>query len=229
MPAAGLVAGALGAGSTGAAIASGVATIGGAALSASSARRASNAQQASADAAVAEQRRQFDLARSDQAPWLEAGRNALTRLQDPNAFTADPGYNFARSEGMRGIERSAAARGGATGGNALRALSQFNSGLADQTYGNWWNRQAGLAGVGQASASNLGALGANTAGNIGNALMAGGDARASGIAAQGNAIGGALSSLANLYQYTRPSGQSQPNFGTPPSWGYRTPPIWGGN
>ena len=206
-----------------------IGTLGGAAISASSARSASRAQQASADAAVGEQRRQFDLARSDQAPWLEAGRNALTRLQDPNAFTADPGYNFARTEGMRGIERSAAARGGATGGNALRALSQFNSGLADQTYGNWWNRQAGLAGVGQASASNLASLGANTAGNIGNALMAGGDARASGIAAQGNAIGGALSGLANLYQYTRPSGQSQPNFGTPPSWGYRTPPIWGGN
>jgi hypothetical protein len=193
------------------ALVAGGATVAGGLIQGSAARSASRAQQASADAAVAEQRRQFDLTRSDQQPWLQAGQNALARLQDPNAFQADPGYNFARNEGMRGIERSAAARGGATGGNALRALSQFNQGMADQSYGNWWNRQAGLAGVGQASAQSLGALGAQTASNIGNSLMAGGDARASGIAGQANALSGGLAGLSNIWQYNRMGG-----FGTPP-------------
>lgn len=184
----------------------GGATIFGAASSSSAARSASRAQQQSADAATAEQRRQFDLTRADQQPWLQAGQNALSRLQDPSAFQADPGYAFTRSEGMRGIERSAAARGGATGGNALRALTQFNAGLADQAYGNWWNRQAGLAGAGQASAQSIGAFGQQTANNIGNNLMAAGDARASGIVGQSNALTGGLSSLANLYAYRQGGG-----------------------
>jgi hypothetical protein len=184
----------------------GIATVGSAVVQGNSARSAARAQAQSADAATAEQRRQFDLTRADQQPWLQAGQNALSRLQDPSAFQADPGYAFTRSEGMRGIERSAAARGGATGGNALRALTQFNAGLADQAYGNWWNRQAGLAGAGQASAQSIGAFGQQTANNIGNNLMAAGDARASGIAGQANALTGALSGLSNLYGYTRGAG-----------------------
>jgi hypothetical protein len=163
--------------------------------------KAAKAQKQASDAAVAEQRRQFDLTRADQAPWLEAGRNALIRLQDPAAFTADPGYQFTRSEGLRGIDQSAAARGGALSGNALKALNEYNANLADQTYGNWWNRQAGLAGVGQSAAQNLGALGQQSAANIGNALMAGGNARASGYANAANAIGGLSSMLANNYMY----------------------------
>lgn len=168
-------------------------------LGSSSSRSAARAQQQAADAATAEQRRQFDITQQNQAPWLAAGQNALANLQNPNAFHADPGYQFARQQGTQGIERSAAARGGATSGNALKALAQFQTGLADQTYGNWWNRQAGLAGVGQTAANNLGAFGAQTANNIGQLQMAGGEARASGIMGQANSLGGALNSGLNNY------------------------------
>jgi hypothetical protein len=135
-------------------------------------------QQRQFDLAFAEQQRQFDLARTeeqrrydqartDQAPWLQAGQSALGRLNDPNAFQASPEYNFLRQEGTRGIEGSAAARGGAFSGNALRALSEFNQGLAGREFGNWWNRNASQAGIGQTTASNLGSLGAQGAANIG--------------------------------------------------------------
>lgn len=185
-----------------------IGTLGSALIGSSGAKSAANTQAQSAAAAVDEQRRQFDLTRQDMQPWMQAGQNALMKLQDPAAnFQADPGYAFLRSEGLRGLERSAAARGGAFSGNALKALTQFNSGLADQSYGNWWNRQAGLAGVGQTAATNLGQLGANSASNIGNALMAGGDARASGIAGTANALSGGLSGLVNYFQYNR----RQPN------------------
>lgn len=189
----------------------GGATIFGAASSSSAARSASRAQQQSADAATAEQRRQYDQSRADMMPWLESGRaglNDLNRLAagDSSQFFTDPGYNFARTEGQRGIERSAAARGGATGGNALRALSQFNQGLASQQYGDYYNRTAARAGVGQTTANNLASLGQNTANNIGNNLMAAGDARASGIVGQSNALTGGLSSLANLYAYRQGGG-----------------------
>jgi hypothetical protein len=172
-------------------------------LGASGARKAAKEQTKSAQAAIAEQRRQFDLTRSDQMPWLDAGRNALARLQDPTAFTTDPGYEFIRTEGQRGVEQSAAARGGALSGNALRALTEYNANLADQSYTNWWNRQAGLAGVGQSSAQNLGALGQVNASNIGNALMAGGDARASGIAGRYNALGQGLAGAFDAWDYFR--------------------------
>lgn len=210
------------------ALVAGGATVAGGLIQGSAARSAARAQQQSADAAVAEQRRQFDLTRSDQQPWLQAGTNALARLQDPNAFQADPGYAFTRAEGIRGIERSAAARGGATGGNALRALTQYSAGLADQTYGNWWNRQAGLAGVGQATAQNLGALGAQSANNIGNTLMAAGDARASGIAGQANALSGGLAGLANIYQYNRAGGFGTPPFAPPTMANNYRGPMFGG-
>jgi hypothetical protein len=124
---------------------------------------------------------------------------------------------------MRGIERSAAARGGATGGNALRALTQFNQGMASQQFGDFYNRTAARAGVGQTTANNLAILGQNAANNIGSNMMAAGDARASGIAGQANALTGGLNSLANLYAYR------QPTMRTPPiiAQNYRGP-MFGG-
>lgn len=170
----------------------------------SSSRRAARAQEQATQASIAEQRRQFDLTRQDAAPWMQAGTNALAQLQDPaRNFMASPGFEFMRNEGMRGIERSAAARGGAASGNALRALAQFNTGLAQQDFGNWWNRTAGLAGIGQAAQQQTAALGANMAGNVGNALMAGGEARASGIMGQANSLSNAVNSGLNNYMLYR--------------------------
>jgi hypothetical protein len=171
---------------------------------ASSARSAARSQERSADQAVQEQRRQFDTTRADFAPWMEAGRGALGRLQDPNAnFMASPDYEFRRNEGERGIGQSFAPRGGAFSGNALRALSQFNSNMASGEFGNWWNRQSSLAGLGQTAAGSVGQFGANAAGNIGNALMARGEAGAAGRLGAANSIGGAVNSGLNNFLLMR--------------------------
>jgi hypothetical protein len=207
-------------------------TAGSAAVGKRSADKAARAQTQASDAAVGEQRRQFDLTRSDQMPWLDAGRNALADLENPNAFQTDPGYNFLRTEGQRGIEQSSAARGGASSGNALKALAEFNTNLANSSYGDWWNRKASVAGVGQTAAQNLGVLGANTASNVGNALMAGGNARASGIIGGANAISQGVSSGIDAWRYFRDPNQGGGfggggggfgGYGGP--WGWRTPPI----
>ena len=55
-------------------------------------------------------------------------------------FEADPGYNFRKSQGMDGIESSAAASGGLLSGAALKSLNRYNSDLASQEYGNAWSR-----------------------------------------------------------------------------------------
>jgi hypothetical protein len=172
-------------------------------LGANAADKAAEAQERAALAAVEEQRRQYDQSRADLQPWLTAGQGALGRLQDPNAFQASPSYDFRRNEGMRGIENSFAAGGMGQSGNALKALADFNSGLASQEHGQWWNQQAGLAGVGQTAGTNLGQLGQNTAANVGNALSQYGDARASGYLGRSAAFANGINDGMYNYLYRR--------------------------
>ena len=154
---------------------------------------ASDAMAEAAQNSIAEQRRQYDTTRADLMPWLDAGRDALGQLNNPgNYFQASPDYGFRRSEGTRGIENSFAAQGMGQSGNALKALTEFNSGLASGEYGNWWNRQAGRAGVGQTTGAQLGQLGANSAANIGGTMQDYGQARASGYLGRNAAIGNGL-------------------------------------
>lgn len=162
------------------------------------ARDASRASQAGDANAIAEQRRQFDLSRADQAPWLASGTAALNRLNDPTAFTASPSYNFVRGEALGGVQNSAAARGGLFSGNAGRALEDRAANVASQEYGNWFNQQSNLAGLGQASAQSLGGLGANSANNVSNLLSNQGNARASGIVDATNARTGGINDLSTL-------------------------------
>lgn len=68
----------------------------------------------------------------------------------PPAFAApsyadvqnEPGYAFARDQGMQAIEHSKAAGGIYNSPATLKELARFNTGLADQTYGNVFNRAA---------------------------------------------------------------------------------------
>ena len=189
-----------------AAVIGGIATVAGGAIGASGARSAASAQQRSADAATAEQRRQYDQTRADQQPWIQAGTGALDRLTtastgDNSNFFASPDYEFRRTEGGRGIENSAAARGGAFSGNALRALSDYNSNLASGEYGNWWNRQAGLAGVGQSAVNQVGAFGQASANNIGQLQLASGNAQASGIRGSADAWGDSIKGVGDIASY----------------------------
>lgn len=136
------------------------------------ARRAS---QSATDQTIAEQRRQYDLTRSDQMPWLDAGRNALD-LQgaylagDTSGFDKSPDYAFAVQQGTQALDRGAAARGNLFGGGADADRIALGQGLATQYAGNYWNKLAGLSGTGQSTASGLGGLGMGMASNIGNAL-----------------------------------------------------------
>lgn len=175
--------------------------------------RATRAQEQANQAAIAEQRRQFDLTRQDMQPWLNNGRIAVNKLGDPaQAFVTSPGYGFRRMEGQRDIGNSFAARGGAFSGNALRALTEYNQNLASGEFGNWWNQQAGLAGVGQQTATNLGQLGSASASRIGNYLNDSGAARASGIIGGANALSNGLSGAVDAWNYFR-NPQSAGGFG----------------
>jgi hypothetical protein len=87
-------------------------------------------------------------------------------------FVKDPGYDFRQQEGQRGVEASAAARGGILSGGALKAISRYNQDFASNEYGaaynrynsdltNRFNRLSSLAGIGQ-TATNSGIEAGNT-------------------------------------------------------------------
>lgn len=118
-------------------------------------------------------------------------------------YEADPGYAFRMSEGMKGLERSAAARGGLLSGSTLKGIQRFGQDLASQEYQNAFNRYQtnraaqlnplqSLAGVGQTTANTLGQAGtqfANTMGNIGmNQANVAGNAAMSRASAYGNTL-----------------------------------------
>lgn len=125
-------------------------------------------------------------------------------------FEADPGYGFRMSEGMKALERSAAARGGLLSGSTLKGIQRFGQDLASTEYTNAFNRYQinrnnqlnpllSIMGAGQNATNTLtnaaGAAGANEIAAITNA----GNARASGYVGVGNAISQGLGSIAGYY------------------------------
>ena len=170
--------------------------------------------QAAFDAAragiVAPDREQFKMAGGDvNDPMF--GKYA-TAEYTPEMFAKgkDPGYQFRLDEGMKGLERSAAARGGLLSGGTLRGIQRYGQDMASQEYTNAFNRYQAertgtlnpfqsMAGQGQSSANTLTNLGSNYSNQAGEAYMGAGNARASGYVGQANAIGGGIGNISNQY------------------------------
>lgn len=145
----------------------------------SAAKKGAAAGNAATQATIDEQRRQYDLTRKDQLPFLEAGYDSLRRQNaflsgDMSGFENSPDYKFALEQGSKALDRGAAARGAMFSGGADADRIALGQGLATQYSNNYWNKLAGRAGQGQTVAQGLGQLGSGMAGSIGNALMANG-------------------------------------------------------
>jgi hypothetical protein len=159
------------------------------------ANKSASAQKSAGKKSLAEQKRQFDLTRSDQMPWMQAGSAALGQMQalnngDFSKFYSSPDYQFALEQGMQGLDRSAAARGRLFSGGYGQDLTKYAQGMATQNYGNYYNRLAGLSGTGQTTATNLGQIGQNYANAYGNIQGNIGNARASAYQGYANALNG---------------------------------------
>lgn len=176
------------------AIATGAAILGAAALGAAGSaaagiygsNKAADAQKKAAKKAAQTQRETLAAQTELVKPYVEAGKNALAEYQKlapyqdfgMAQFQADPGYNFRMSEGMKALERSAAARGLLQSGGTLKGVQKFGQELASAEYQNAFSRyltqrearmnpyeflaqQGQAAAVGQAA--NVGTTGANLA------------------------------------------------------------------
>lgn len=99
-------------------------------------------------------------------PYSKAGGLGLGMLQNAlglkgaagnaaaqNAFQTGPGYQFALSQGLQGVDRGASAKGLLGSGNAAMALNDYAQGMANQEYGNWLSRLGGLSQMGLSAAA----------------------------------------------------------------------------
>lgn len=166
-------------------------------------RAAANAQVGASREAIAAQLAMFDRLQQLQAPYQQAGTAALNQLVGlaggvPAAmqqFQTDPGYQFRLSQGQRAVEQSAAARGGLNSGNTLRALTEYGQNVGSNEFGNYWNRLAGLAGVGQTAANTIGGAGMQLGANTAPLYQSIGAARGSAYTGAANARTAALQDL----------------------------------
>jgi hypothetical protein len=131
------------------------------------------------------------------------GTSADGTAGNMSRFFASPDYEFRRSESLRGLERSAAARGGALGGNALRATTELGGNLAAGEYGNYFNRLMSIAGLGQTATTQANAAGQTYANNAGSLQQNIGDSRASGFIGSSNALMGGMNAGTNLWMLQR--------------------------
>lgn len=67
-------------------------------------------------------------------------------------FRQSPGYQFALQQGLQAAQRGTAAQGLTGSGAEARELQRVGQGLASQEYGQYQNRLANLAGMGQTAA-----------------------------------------------------------------------------
>jgi len=177
------------------------AILGSAVIGGLSSRSAAKTQARAADAATQLQRDMFERQLELGRPWQEAGVNALARMQagDVGGYM-DPSYQFRLGEGMKALERTAAARGGLLSGSAMREAQRYGQGLASTEYTNAYNRLASMANLGQTVSQQLGTAGMNAASNIGAGMGAAAQARASGYMGPANALTGGLQSYLNYSQ-----------------------------
>ena len=167
-----------------------------------------------ADQATAEDRRQYEQTRTDYEDWRNMGKGAVANMQDPNAFELSPGYNFRRNEGMRNMDNRFSTGGG--GGNAMRALNDYNQNMASNERSRWFGEQATMAGMGANATTGTAMAGDRASERIGNNYMTAGNARASGIQQKYGGWNNAMQSgISNAYY----------KWGGPPSGGGTIPGV----
>ena len=147
------------------------------------------------------------------SPWAKGGQSAFERQAALSGalgseaqakalaeWNESPEQAFLREQGERSVTRNAAALGGLGGGNVMKELNRFGTGLAAQDYQNSFDRLGSVSGMGGQAASQLatgqlgtGQFNAGLNAQLGNIRYGAGQD----LAAQLGQMGGALGDLQN--------------------------------
>lgn len=166
---------------------------------ADSAGDAAATQAASSQAAIDEQKRQFDKLVEILSPYVKTGTSALTAQGDLlglngagqqqtaiSGIQNSPYFQAVSQQGENAILQNASATGGLRGGNTQSALAQFRPQLLNQLIQQQYGNLGGLTQIGQASAAGQASAGMQSASNIGSLLQQQGAAIAGGQIASGS-------------------------------------------
>lgn len=198
-------------------------------IGANASKSAANTQAQAAQYAADLQNSQFQQMQQNLQPYMNLGQSGISQLQallgsgnlnsqfsfNPTQAQLEqtPGYQFTLRQGLKGVDNAAAAKGLNLSGAQMKGISDYTTGLADQTYqqqynnalqqfmtnygvrSDQYNRLAGLVGLGQNAAAGVGNAGLQTASNMGSALMGGANAQAAGQIGAANAISGGIGQI----------------------------------
>jgi len=208
-------------------------------ISSNNASKAASAQTNASNAANNTQMSMYNTTNANQAPWRQAGGQAVNALSqfyglggvatpgdasgagatttgqaaspDYNSILSNlPGYQFQQQQGNLATQRDLAANGLLQSGAAGKELQTFGQGLASNYAQQYTGGLQSLAGLGQSSVQATGAAGANAANQIGSNQIYAGNAQATGYANQAQAINGGLSGIGSALGYSQSPQYSNP-------------------
>ena len=178
------------------------------------ANKAADAQKSAAKKAAKAQANALAAQTKLAKPYVEAGTAALKEYEKlapyqpfgMEQFQADPGYQFRMSEGVKALERSAAARGLLSSGTTLKGITQYGQNLASSEYENAFSRYLTqreaamdpyryLTGIGQAAAAGQAANVGTTGAALADIAAQRGNVQAAQYMGTAGAIGNALGSV----------------------------------
>lgn len=130
-----------------------------------------------------------------------------------------PGYQFALQQGGQAVRNADTPGVGALSGAALKDLTNFNVGTANQYYGqyfnqdqtqknNIYNRLSGIAGLGQSAAAGVGNSGTQLGQTAAQTTAAAGAAQAGGIVGATNALSSGANTLGGLMYLNAQNGNN---------------------
>ena len=164
------------------------------------AETAAGAQTVASQAAIEENRRQFERTQELLSPYVTAGTDALNRERDLSGLNgpeaqaraiasveSSPGFETIARQGEEAILASASATGGLRGGRTQEALAQFRPNLLQNYLDREYSRLTGIRTAGQSAAAGLGAAGLETGRGIGGLQLEIGDVQAREALARGQA------------------------------------------
>ena len=198
-------------------------SVGSAVIGGKAAKKGAKAQRKGTQAAIDEQRRQFDIILGLTQPGREVGNQALNTLAQSfipgftglsggeggvpvtantlsDIFSNLPGVQFLSDQARRGVEASGAAVGDPFGGNVQREIGFQTASLAENQV---INRLLQLAGFGPQATGQAVAGSSAASGNISQLLASLGGSQAAGIFGQAGSINNALQGGLNNFLLAR--------------------------
>jgi len=175
------------------------------------ANKAADTQSQNAARVAQMQQQQYQQTREDLSPYRaigeDAGKRLTSRLSElttpisvnPDDFLNTDYYKFLEKQGLKQVGNSAAARGLASSGAALKGAAAFSKGLNSQEWQNnfqmqntnqtnAYSRLKALVDTGAGAATGTGVLGEKAAYNSGAALTGGANAEAAAYNSYGKSI-----------------------------------------